>query len=286
MADIQQTIADIADAFEGEISLAARDLRTGRTVERAPARRCPTASVIKLPILVHVLLLEHEGLLSLDTPVVLRDADRTPGSGILTQLSAGLTLPLRDACVLMIALSDNTATNLVLDRVGIEPVNERMAALGLRDTRLFRKVFATGTPTCEENRRYGLGMTTPRDMMKLLTMIHAGHPELGGMATCARIRDILARQQYREAIPRYLPSDCKFAGKSGAIDAVRNDVGFVTSSDGGDIALAIFCQKMPRPLWTADNPGHLAIGRLARALVDHFCAATAEARQDTGTPGQ
>lgn len=272
MADIQQTIADIADAFDGEISLSARDLHTGATIERAAGRRCASASVIKLPILIHALLLEREGLLSLDAPVVLRDADRTPGSGILTQLGSGLMLPLRDACVLMIALSDNTATNLILDRVGIEPVNERMAALGLRDTRLFRKVFATGTPTCEENRRYGLGMTTPRDMMKLLNMIHAGHPSLGGAETCARIRDILGRQQYREAIPRYLPADCKFAGKSGAIDAVRNDVGFVTTADGRDIALAIFCQKMPRPLWTADNPGHLAIGRLARALVEHFAA--------------
>jgi len=261
-------VEEIAAEFEGEISLAAKDLGTGETIGLHPARKCATASVIKLPILVHALLLAEEGLLDLDAPLELKESDKTPGSGILTLLSAGLRITKRDACVLMTALSDNTATNMLLDGVGIEPVNERMRALGLRDTLLFRKVFSTGKPVSAANHKYGLGVTTPRDMLRLLCAIHAG--EVGSEETSARIRSILGRQQHRDSIPRLLPSGVKFQGKSGAIDAARNDVGIVTLEDGREIAMAIFCQKIPRPLWTSDNPGHLAIARLAREVIRHF----------------
>lgn len=268
---LQQAIAAYADRFEGVISLAAKDLKTGANVLFHADRKCPTASVIKLPILVHVLLLAHEGLLSLDEIVLLKETDKTPGSGILTHLGAGLQLTMRDACVLMIALSDNTATNMVIDRVGIEPINARMRTLGLMDTRLFRKVFSTGPAVSTANRRYGLGVTTPRDILRLLSAIHAG--TVGDAETCVQIRSILGKQQYRDAIPRLLPAGSVFQGKSGAVDAVRNDVGFITLGEGDkkqDIALAVFCQKIPRVLWTADNPGHLAIAHLSRMIVDYF----------------
>lgn len=265
---IHDEIEEIAAGFEGEISVAAKDLRTGEIVSRNPVRKCATASVIKLPILVHALLLAEEGLLDLDARLELKDSDKTPGSGILTQLSAGLKITKLDACVLMIALSDNTATNMLIDHLGIEPVNQRMRSLGLPDTTLFRKVFAGGTPISSANHKYGLGVTTPRDMLRLLSLIHAR--KAGGTETSARIRTILGKQQHRDSIPRLLPSTSKFQGKSGSVDAVRNDVGIVTLEDGREFALAVFCQKIPRPLWTADNPGHLAIAKLSAALVRHF----------------
>jgi beta-lactamase class A len=268
MPDIYQQIEEIAAGFQGVISLAAKDLRTGASVLYHADRKCPAASVIKLPILVHVLLLEREGFLSTDEEVSLSAESKVPGSGILTQLSEGLTLPLRDACTLMIALSDNTATNLILDRTGVQSVTDRMRALGYPRTKLFRKVFSSGPPVSEENRRYGLGVTTPRDMLRLLSDIHSGR--IGDAQTCARIRAVLGTQHYRDGIPRLLPASYQFQGKSGAVDAVRNDVGFVTVAEGRDIALAIFCQKMAQPMWTADNPGWLVIARLARALVDRF----------------
>lgn len=270
MPSIFEQIAEISTGVQGDISLAAKDMKTGAVVLYHADRKCPTASVVKLPILVHTLLLDMEGALSLTDTVTLTDTDRVPGSGILTQLSAGLKLSLRDACTLMIALSDNTATNLLLNLVGIQAVSDRMLALGYPHTKLFRKVYSSGLPVSEENRRYGLGVTTPRDMIRLLADIHSGR--IGNKPTCAHIRAFLATQQYRDGIPRYLSASCKFQGKGGAVDAVRNDVGYITVSEGHDIALAIFCQKLRKPLWTADNPGLLAIARLSRALVDHFCA--------------
>src|SRR5262245_48533320 len=123
-------ITEILARFEGVISLAARDLKTGATVAYRSDCKCPTASVIKLPLLVHALLLARECALSLEETITLRVEDKVGGSGILKDLSAGLTVSVQDVCTLMIALSDNTATNLLIDRLGIEGVNRRMEALG------------------------------------------------------------------------------------------------------------------------------------------------------------
>jgi len=266
--EVYAALDQIAAEFEGRICLAARDMRTGERILYHADSRCPTASVIKLPILIHALLLASDGGIALDQVLTLGEGDARPGSGILKELTPGLRLTLRDACMLMIALSDNTATNMVLDAVGIEPVNERMARLGCRQTRLFRKVFAEGPPVSRENARYGLGVTTPREMLRLLEGLYWGR--IGSPELSASVRSFLAAQQYRDAIPRYLPPEWKYEGKGGAVDAVRNDVGLVTTPDGQTIALAVFCNRMPRPLWTADNPGLIAIARCARAICEHF----------------
>jgi Beta-lactamase class A len=265
---IEDEIDHFARSFDGRISLMARDLSAGRTTAYHADRKCPTASVIKLPILLHALLLEREGALFLDETVIVGEEDKKPGSGILTQLCTGHKLSLADACTLMIALSDNTATNLVIDRVDLDAINERMRSLGLKETLLHRKVFSSGPPVSASNARYGLGVSTPREIVRLLTMLHSN--EIGDAATCKKARGILAKQQYRDAIPRCLPHSYKFEGKSGATDHVRNDAGIVTTEQGRQIALAIFISEIPTVLWTADNPGQLAIAQLAKMVVQHF----------------
>jgi beta-lactamase class A len=241
---------------------------SGRSIHLHADRKCPTASVIKLPILVHALRLAAAGEVSLDETVRLTEADKKPGSGILQSLGDGLTLSLRDACTLMIAISDNTATNLVLDRVSIEGVNACMAALGCADTRLFRKVFSSGPPVSRENARYGLGVTTARDMLRLLSLVH--RDRLGFAGIGPEVRRFLAAQHYRDGMPRLLDAGWTYEGKTGAVDAVRNDVGFITPPDGPPIAVAILCSKMPRPMWTADNPGLIAIARAARVIAEEL----------------
>src|SRR5262245_46675346 len=113
----------------GTLCLAARDLQTGETWARNADRNCRTASVIKLPILVHVALAVREGSLSWDETLTLTDGEKVGGSGVLTQLTAGLPLRLRDVCALMIIVSDNTGTNMVIERVGVAAINARMRAL-------------------------------------------------------------------------------------------------------------------------------------------------------------
>lgn len=265
---IEREIEEFAKSFDGRISLQARDLTSGGTISHHADRKCPTASVIKLPILIHALMMAREGELFLDEMTIVGEEDKKPGSGILTQLSTGHKLSLADACTLMIALSDNTATNLVIDRVGLDAINDRMRTLGLKETMLHRRVFSSGPPVSASNARYGLGVTTPREMVRLLSMIQSG--QIGGPETCRLARAALGKQHYRDSIPRYLPPTYKFEGKSGATDHVRNDVGIITTDDGREIALAILISEIPVALWTADNPGHLAIARLAEMAVKHF----------------
>lgn len=143
-----------------------------------------------------------------------------------------------------------------------------MQELGFTATKLFARVFRPNPVPSEENKRYGLGVTTPRDQLHLLESIQNGSLFSGEVG--AQARQFMAAQHYRDGIPRLLPPEYKFQGKSGAVDAVRNDVGLLTIAEGHEIALAIFCQKIPVVLWTVDNPGLLAIAQLSKALVTHF----------------
>ena len=204
----------------------------------------------------------QEGSLTWDEPLTLTEAEKVDGSGVLTQLTPGLQLSLRDVCTLMTTVSDNTGTNMVIEHVGVEAINARMRSLGLPITTCFRKAYS---PDTEASKEYGLGVTTPQEMLNL--MVQLAHNEIGDEAVSKDILHILAGQFYRDAMPRLLPEDWKYMGKTGAVDAVRNDVGLVATPDGSRYALALFCQNLPVVQWTADNPGLLALARLTRRLL-------------------
>lgn len=259
---LRRLIAQLEQQCSGRMYFAAQNLTTGQTWRHGADTQCKTASVIKLPILVHVALAVQEGELDWNEPLPLTEAEKVAGSGVLTHLGAGLATTLRDACVLMTIVSDNTATNMVIERVGVESVNARMRTLGLPVTTCFRKAYSPDTPA---SAKYGLGVTTPNEMLHLLTLL--ANNELGSSELCTDLRAILKEQQYRDAIPRYLPDSYEYAGKTGAINAVRNDVGIVTASNGDCFVLALFCQDLPMVLWTADNPGLVALARLAKTLL-------------------
>jgi beta-lactamase class A len=127
---------------------------------------------------------------------------------------------------------------------------------------LFRKAF---TPDTAASREFGLGVTTAREMGELL--IRLAQKELGSGGTAADILTILAAQQDRAAIPRYLPQEWQYAGKTGCIDHLRADVGIVTAPDGRQSVLALFCSEIPAINWTPDNPGLLALAYLSRELL-------------------
>lgn len=246
----------------GTLHFAVKDLQTQDMLGWNSMDECKTASVIKLPILVHIAYCVREGSLTWDESLTLTEAEKVDGSGVLTQLTAGLQLSLRDVCTLMTIVSDNTGTNMVIEHVGVEAINARMRSLGLPITTCFRKAYS---PDTEASKQYGLGVTTPDEMLSL--MVRLADNEIGDEATNKDILHILAGQFYRDAIPRLLPADWKYMGKTGAIDPVRNDVGLVETPDGRRYALALFCQNLPVVQWTADNPGLLALAKLTRRLL-------------------
>jgi beta-lactamase class A len=183
-------------------------------------------------------------------------------------------LPLRDLVHLMIVVSDNTATNLVLDRITADAVNELLDKLGLKETRSLRKVRGDGADLkapggwskaglIEENQKYGLGVSTSREMVELLARLDRG--EVVSAEDSREMLAILERQQYKDGIGRKL-ARYKVASKSGALDALRSDVGIVTTPQG-KVAMAITVDGLKEVDYTEDNAGLLLISRLAPLLV-------------------
>lgn len=269
--DAQETLADLRPAVEaraaehrGVVGVAAIDLVRGDTLALQGDERFPTASVIKVPILVEMFQQVETGPLSLDDPVVALEADLKPGSGILQYLSTPHHMTLRDAALLMIAHSDNTASNLVIHRVGIGAVNARMDSLGLPRTRLYRQLFGQNAHSFapDSAARYGVGVTTPLEMARLFARIHAG--EAVSEAASAEMVEMLHRQLYRESIPRHL-GDATVANKNGSDSGVRNDCAIV-QRDAGDFVLCVFTKENQDRSWRLDHEGHLVAADIARII--------------------
>jgi len=257
--------------FPGHVSLFAKNLDTGAAYGREPDVPVRTASTIKLPILVEVFAEVAEGKVLWDEELVLTAEKKVAGAGILPEFDPGLRLTLRDAVHLMITISDNTATNLVLDRVGADAVNARMEALGLSETRSLRKISGGGEARARtpEKERYGIGVSTPREMVTLLEKLE--HGEVVSKEASREMIEVLKRQQYHDGVGRTLHG-VPIANKVGALDHLRSDVALVYS-DRGRIAMALTCEDLPEVDYTPDNPGLLLLSKLSSVLMDGLGAA-------------
>lgn len=273
--NLETQLQQIITGFKGNVAFAAKNLQTGETIEINSNEKVQTASVIKLSIMVEAFFQVKEARAQWEDLILLDQANKVQGSGILQDLSSGLIFTLHDAVTLMIVLSDNTATNLVIDKVGIDSVNSRMKKLGLENTRLFKKVFLPPENPSEEQKKFGLGVTTPSEMLRLLQMLYQG--ELVDKESSLAMIAILKKQRDSDQIPRYITYDesgenregVSVANKTGALDRVRNDVGLVFSKKGA-YAFAIFASNSADTHWTPDNAATLTVARLSKALYDYF----------------
>ncbi|MGC9292570.1 MAG: serine hydrolase [Acidobacteriaceae bacterium] len=269
----------IVAAHRGKVALYAEDISMHQTVAIDADNPVQTASVIKLAILYQALEEVRAGKASWREPIVLKQDDKVPGSGLLQFMDAPLTLTLKDVITLMIDFSDNTATNLMIDRFGVANVNARMESIGLKNTHLYKKIFKPAEgPMPADQKKYGLGKTTPREMAHLILRFGqcqlSDHPATPfDHALCSTAIDILRHQFYRDAIPRYLePLDSSeqgtaIANKTGALDAVRNDVALIGTTHGL-IVVSVFTYDNADQSWQSDNDGELTIAHLAKAIVN------------------
>lgn len=255
-------VEPVLRTVHGDVFYLARNLVTGAEARRGPGKRVGTASVIKLPILAAAVQAVKDGKASLDEPIKLRGSDKVIGSGVLQKMSDGIELPLRDALLLMIILSDNTATNLIIDRFGIAELNDRFRRLGMLRTTLLKYVFKPPTVATPDTDRFGLGVTRCVEVVDLLARVAQG-ALLGGRFD-EFVLDVLSKQELKNGIPRFLPPEWGFAGKSGSVDTMRNDVGIVTRPDGQRLAIAVFCQNLSQTQWSPDEPAQVMIGRIAQ----------------------
>ncbi|MFM2308114.1 MAG: hypothetical protein RLY87_234 [Chloroflexota bacterium] len=254
------TLRSLEGQYKAQISLLWQPIN-GTPIAYHADRQVKTASIIKLPILVHAALLVDAGQLDWDERVALATSDVVPGMGVLRYLDAGIKPTLRDLCVLMTIISDNTATNMLIDMFGIDTINDRIKNLGMAHTRLNRKVFSPNTPDCLP---WGLGVTTARDTVHLLTEIANGH--IGIPATNQFLRDTLARQLDRVGFPRGIPAGWSYAGKTGSDDDLRNDCGILTAPNGTQVIAACFVQELAESPSTVDHPGLRALTEVAALM--------------------
>ncbi len=262
----QSVRAEVAK-FKGKVSLFAKNLDTGETYELGADDRVQTASTIKIAVMIEAYARVAEGKAKWTDELILVKEKKVGGSGILPEFADGLRLTFRDGVNLMMILSDNTATNLVIDVLTTDAVNARMELLGLKETRLMRRVFGGGESTegkKEESKRFGLGRTTPREMVTIMEKLERG--EVINAAASKEMLELMKREQGTNGIWREqwrLPK----ATKSGALDALRSNVGIIYHPRGR-IAMAITCQEMPEVMWTVDNPALLLMSRLSNILID------------------
>jgi beta-lactamase class A len=284
--ELQRTVQALAAEHEGGLTLYAEDLKTGNTVAIEPDRKVPTASVIKLAILFEALEQVRSGKAKLEDKHTLKKQDQVAGSGVLLFFDTPLEITFKDALSMMVIMSDNAATNLVIDHIGFPTVNQRMDSIGLRTTHLFNKVFARSpmalAPELEaDHKKFGLGSTTAREMGSLIKRFYTcdlGSTEIPAQPMdkplCETALTLLSKQFYRDAIPRYLDGwnapgtgDRPALGnKTGSLDRVRNDVALVAGFRG-PIVISAFTFDNKDQSWQADNEGELTIAKIARAIV-------------------
>jgi len=198
-SDIGSRLGRIASRTSGQVSVCARNLTTGEEVALDPDTVLPTASVIKLPILMTLFSAVAAGEVSLDARMDVGEQDRVGGSGILSVFDEGLTPTIRDAAVLMIVLSDNTATNMILRALGgTVQVNALMERLGLATVRLHNRVDFEAIG--DDVRRFA--EASPRELCTLSELI--ARRKFLSTAACEGIEAILEKQHYLDQVPRYM----------------------------------------------------------------------------------
>ena len=273
--DIQAEIARIADEFSGEISVAATNLRTGEHVEFNSREAFPASSVIKVPILVTLFHRAERGAVHLDRRRTMHEEDRVPGSGVLKLLSGGLTLTVADAAALMIAVSDNTAANLVIDQLGgIAEVNRAMTELGLHSIRLKNRLDfdVIGRDIAH------LGVASTNDLDTLAQAI--AHRTAFSPAVSEACEKLLSQQQYLDQVLRYVSvapyaeelrivQPVVSASKTGFYPGVRNDMGIVRFRGTG-FTYAACTRGSDDTLFAPEDEGEVTNGRIGHLLLRHW----------------
>ena len=282
-SQLDRQLQAIAALHHGKLAVYAHNLRTGQTASLSPDLPVKTASTIKLGILLDAAEQIRAGKATFDEKLVLNKDNQVEGSGVLAQLTAPLALTLGDTLTLMVILSDNTATNIAIDRLGLPHIDATLRAVGLKQTWLYKKVYvAASGPMPADQPQFGLGKTTAREMASILERIAECRLGLDGSAAlpgdgplCGKLLHMLRNQQDRESLPRYIEGldtsehGSAIGNKTGALDQVRNDVALV-STKAGPVVIAAFTFDNADQRWNGDNEGEQTLAKVGKAVIDRW----------------
>jgi len=262
-AALRRAIDALADAHRGVVGYSVTNLETGEHLERRGNETFPTASLIKVPVLVTLFDLAEKKQLSLDDPVVLTDIDKVGGAGELQFLRTPLSLRLWDVAWLMSTLSDNTGTNLILDRIKIRRVWQKMESLGLPHTKVHSgSMDRIASVAPDSSAKYGLGVTTPNEMAQLFVLLAQGKA-VSPVADSTMLW-ILRHNQDNSKLARF-NYDVRLSHKTGDVDQARTDCG-VFFLPARVVSCVLTKENADRRYWD-ESEGNAVIARIGEAVV-------------------
>ena len=272
---VVRDIEELLAGFAGTGGVAAKHLDTGEEIRVNADALTATASTIKVPILIELYRQVEAGVVRLDEPLRVSETTRAPGSGILRELSLDVELSVHDLATLMIVVSDNSATNMLIDLVGLARVNETMADFGFAHTRLRNRL---DFPLSGKDAR-NLAVTTPAELAGIMEALACG--TILSDASREGILDIMRRQHHLDLVPRYLPynpyademdepdNGLRIANKTGGWSGMRADMALV-EWPGTRYVIGVVTEGDPDTRFWAENAGNRLIGRISRRVFDHF----------------
>lgn len=266
---LAEKLQPLIDAHEGEVAVFVKDLTTGATFRHQADKPMPTASLIKFPLMIATYQAIEEGELDLDKRVTLKEEDKVPGSGILTEhFEGGTELSLNNVIHLMMSHSDNTATNLVIDQVGLPATAQLMESLDCPHTKLHSKVYRRDSSIFpDRSNEFGLGSTTAAEMIKLLEMLH--QKKLVSAQASEKMMEQMSNDVYPEKFPKLLPPAAKVIHKTGSVNSARTDAGIIIGPHG-PVLLAVLTNKNEDNSWGEDNAGDMLCSHIAKEVYDLF----------------
>ena len=266
LSQLRRTLDSIADAHRGVVGYSITNLETNEHLERRGDEPFSTASLIKVPVLVALFDLAEQKQLTLDDPLVLTDIDKVGGAGQLQFLRTPMTMRLWDAAWLMSTLSDNTATNLLLDRIKIRRVWQKMEALGLPRTKVHSgSMTRIASVAPDSSAKYGLGVTTPNEMAQLFTLLAQG--KAVSTKADSTMLWILEHNEDDSKLMRF-NYGMRAAHKTGDVDRSRTDCG-VLYLPARVVACVLTRDNVDTRYWT-DSEGNVVIAQIGRAITAHW----------------
>lgn len=297
-------ITEIQAAIEAsgaQMGVAIRHIESGQEINFNADQVFPLCSVLKIPVLAEAFRQIADGKFSLSDRWELTVAEKNLPSGVLLFFEDGLQPTVLDLLTLMIIISDNTATDMVMHRLGTENINAYIHSLGLTNihiTMTIREIFEDIMPSADPTqdllelarqrqktginrtgRAYSLGpdndVGTPAELTTLLTMIFQG--QVVSRTACDSMLKILLKQQLNDRLPRFLPPGTPVAHKTGTLSGFRNDSGIIYVNDESHVAVTVFSrwddqatnndpQATRQRMFTIDT----AFGQIGRLVFDHF----------------
>lgn len=253
---LEEQIRKYIDSQSGDIAVVAETLEGNFSLELNATRVFPSASTIKLVIMIELFKQAKDGKLSLSDKLTL-SSEKTGGDGILKELDAGHQFSLLELCTLMIIVSDNMATNILIDHLGMSEINAQAASLGLSQTSLQRKMMDSAAVKAGRN-----NYISAEDFAKIIRNLYRG--QIISPEASAAMLDILKRQQVRGRLDLYLPEDLHLAHKTGDLDFLEHDGGILYLPDQ-PLLLCVLTENVQ-----SNQQGREIIATIAKMVFEAF----------------